>query len=132
MRTRHLRKSIVSTVVAALVASTAAFAAPDSTAQFHYYKVKSPVARGLQAHVVVDATPAGLCRITVSKGGIQMQAKRIDRWGLGLYPKRSKSVDDYRVAWTWRVPPKSTLGLWRVRVNCGRAGILQKTFTVIR
>lgn len=132
MRTTRVRRTIVATVAALLVASTAAFAAPGRAPGYHYYKVKSPVARGLQAHVVVQPAAAGLCRITVSKGGIQMRAKRIGRWGLGLYPKRSKPADDNRVAWTWKVPLKSALGMWRVRVSCGHAATLQKTFRVIR
>jgi len=131
MRIRRVRRLILSTLIAALVASTGAFAAAHSTANFHAY-VKSPVARGLQGHVVIQPGYAGLCRISVSKGGTQMRAKRVDRWRLGLYPKRSKDVNDYRVEWTWIVPPKTPLGLWNVRVNCGRAETLRKTFRVIR
>jgi hypothetical protein len=130
MRSSHLAELIVSAVLAALVAATATFAASNSTARFRYlyFKVKSPVARGELAHVVVQGR-TGLCRITVSKGGTQMQ--------LGprplvnpLRPKLSRRVDDNRVAWEWKVPTNTTIGLWRVRVNCGRAATLQGTFLV--
>lgn len=118
--------------IVALIVATTAFASPNSTTRFAYYTVKTPVERGLQAHVVVDAGPAGLCRITVSKDGIQMRAERVNRWHLGLYAKRSTQANDYRVAWTWIVGPDTRLGLWRVRVDCGQAGVLQKTFRVVR
>ena len=130
MRTRHLPELIVSAVIAALVAATATFAAPESTARSHdlYFKVKSPVARGQLAHVVVQGL-TGLCRITVSKGGTQMQLRASSRVN-PLRPKLSKALNDDRVAWQWWVPTNTQLGLWRVRVNCGRAATLHGTFLV--
>lgn len=130
MRSRRLPTSIVSVVIAALVASTAAFAAPDSATRYLYFHVKSPVARGQLAHVVVQG-PAGLCRITVSKGGAQMHLGPLPPLN-PLRPKRALPVNDNRVAWEWKVPTNTTLGLWRVRVNCGREKTLQQTFRVIR
>jgi hypothetical protein len=130
MRSRHLPELIVSAVIVALVASTATFAAPRSPARssYLYFKVKSPVARGQLAHVVVQGR-TGLCRITVSKEGIQVQLGPSPRVN-ALRPKLSKTVADNRVAWEWKVPTNTPLGLWRVRVNCGRAATLQGTFLV--
>src|SRR3954453_21804050 len=105
-------------VLCALVASTATFAQSG----YLSFKVKSPVARGQLAHVVEQGR-TGLCRITVSKGGDEMQLgpSRVNR----LRPKLSGAVDDNRVAWEWKVPTNTPLGLWRVRVTCGRAATLQ-------
>jgi hypothetical protein len=132
MRSRHLPESIVSAAVVALVASTAAFAAPHSTARssYFYFKVKSPVARGQLAHVVEQGRRTGLCRITVSKGGIQMQLGPSPRLN-PLRPKLSGPMTDGRVAWEWWVPTDTPLGLWRVRVDCGRAAPLYGTFVVL-
>jgi hypothetical protein len=130
MSSRHLRKLIVSAVLVALVASTVTVAAPQSPARSSYlnFGVKSPVPRGHLAHVVVQGR-TGLCRITVSKGGSQMQLGPIPRLN-PLRPKPSLTVNDNRVAWEWKVPTKTPLGLWRVRVTCGRAAALQGTFLV--
>ena len=130
MRSRHLPGLILSAVVVALVASTVTFAASHSRARssYLYFKVKSPVARGQLAHVVVQGR-TGLCRITVSKGGIQMQlgpSLRVNP----LRPKLSGAVNDNRVAWEWKLPSNTPLGIWRVRVNCGRAVTLPGTFLV--
>jgi hypothetical protein len=135
MRSRHLSALIASAVIAALVASTAAFATHDGAARsgYLYFHVKSPVVTGQLAHVVVQGR-TGLCRITVSKGGAQMRPK----WG-GLSPLTSANplapvpsiqVDDNRVAWQWTVPIKTPPGQWQVRVNCGRAATLQGTLLV--
>jgi hypothetical protein len=129
MRTGRLPSSIIAAVFAALVASTAAFAA-QSTVRYLYFHVKSPVPRGQLAHVVVQGL-TGLCRITVSKGGSQMQLRPLTRVN-PLAPKLSKRGDDNRVAWQWWVPTNTPLGQWRVRVNCGSAEPLQGTFSVIR
>jgi hypothetical protein len=128
----HLPELIVCAVIVALVASTATFAAPQSTARsgYLYFKVKSPVARGQLAHVVVQGRN-GLCRITVSKGGIQMQLGPPPRVN-PLGPKLSGAMNDTRVAWEWTVPTNTPLGLWRVQVNCGRAATLPGTFLVTR
>jgi hypothetical protein len=130
MRSRHLPESIVSAAVVALVASTAAFAAPHSTARssYFYFKVKSPVARGQLAHVVEQGR-TGLCKITVSKGGVEMQLGP-SRRANPLGPKLSGHSNDGRVAWEWRLPSTTPLGLWRVRISCGRAATLQGTFLV--
>jgi hypothetical protein len=114
----------------ALVASTATSAAPHSTARsgYLYFNVKSPVRRGQLAHVVVQGR-TGLCRITVSKAGIQMQVGPSLRVN-PLRPKLSGPVGDNRIAWEWWVPTTTPLGLWRVRVDCGRAATLQGTFLV--
>jgi hypothetical protein len=132
MRTRHLPELIVSAVIVALVASTATFAAADSAARSSYlnFKVKSPVARGELAHVVEQGR-TGLCRITVSKGGDEMQLGPSPRVN-PLRPKLSGAMNDGRVAWEWKLPTSTPLGLWRVRVNCGRAAPLQGTFFVTR
>lgn len=131
MRSRHLPELIVSAVVVALVASTVTFAASHSTARssYLYFKVKSPVARGQLAHVVRQG-PAGLCRITVSKGGVQMKLGPSPRVN-PLRPKLSGAMNDGRVAWEWWVPTNTPLGPWRVRVNCGRAAPLHGTFVVL-
>jgi len=130
MRSRHLPEVIVSAVIVALFASTAAVAAPRSAAGASYlhFKVKSPVARGQLAHVVLQGR-TGLCRITVSKEGIEMQLGRSPRVN-PLAPVLSKAADDNRVAWQWKVPTNTPLGLWRVRVSCGRTATLQGTFLV--
>jgi hypothetical protein len=116
----------------ALVASTATSAAPHSTAgsSYPFFKVKSPVARGQLAHVVEQGR-TGLCRITVSKAGIQMHLGPSPRVN-PLRAKLSGPGTDNRVAWEWWVPANTPIGLWRVRVNCGRAATLQGTFLVTR
>ena len=48
-----------------------------------------------------------------------------------LRPKLSGAGNDTRVAWQWWTPTNTPLGLWRVRVNCGRA-TLRGTFFVTR
>lgn len=111
---------------AALVASAATFATPNSTARAPSlsFGVKDYVPRGQLAHVVVGGL-TGLCRITVSKGGIPMQLgprPQVDP----LRPKLSEG----RVAWEWRVPTNTPAGLWRVRVKCGHAPTLRGTFVV--
>lgn len=96
--------------------------------RYLYFKVKSPVARGQLAHVVVQGR-TGLCRIIVSKRGTQMQLAHrtpVDP----LAPKLSKREDDNRVAWQWTVPTNAPLGQWQVRVTCGRAATLHGTFFV--
>jgi hypothetical protein len=117
--------------IAALTTATAAFGARNDTTYF-YFHATPVVARTQQEHVVLQPAPTGLCRITVSNGRIRMRAKRVDRWGLGLYPKRSLRVDDRRIAWTWTVEPTTPLGRWRIRIRCGSARPLQTEFRVIR
>jgi hypothetical protein len=128
VRRRHLPALIGSAVIAALVASTASFAAPGSTARLLYFKVKSPVARGELAHVVVQG-PSGLCGITVSKGTRDMRIRT--RTGRDpLAPVSTTEVGDNRVAWQWHLPTNTPLGQWQVRVKCGHAATLQGTFMV--
>jgi hypothetical protein len=131
MRRKRLHELIATAVLASLVASAAAFAAGDGTAQssrYLYFKVKSPVPRGQLAHVVVQG-PSGLCRITVSKGDTQMRLR--PRSGVDpLAAVSTKNVGDNRVAWQWRVPNNTALGQWQVRVTCGRAATLRGTFVV--
>ena len=132
MRTRHLPKLIVFAVIVGLVASTAMFAAPDSEAQssYVYFAVKPLVGRGQLAHVVEQGR-TGLCRITVTHRGAEMRLGPSPRAN-PLRPKVAGPMTDGRVAWEWRVPIKTPVGLWRVRVNCGRAAPLQGTFLVTR
>src|SRR5690349_1462470 len=116
MRSRHLPDLIVSAVIVALVASTATLAATHRAARssYHYFHVKSPVVRGELAHVVVQGHP-GLCRITVSRGGIRMRpSTRVNP----LRPELANARDDGRVAWQWWTPTSTPLGRWQVRVNC--------------
>jgi hypothetical protein len=128
MRSGRLRKAVVAAVSGALVASPAAIAA-DSAAAALYFNVKSPVTRGELAHVVVQGL-TGLCRISVSRGGSPMRIRPLTK--NPLRPKLSSGANDERVAWQWRVPTSTPLGLWQVRVNCGRAATLHKTFSVTR
>ena len=131
MRRRHLPELIVCAVVVVLVGSTTTFAASHGTTRssFLSFGVKSPVPRGQLGHVFVQGRP-GLCRITVSKGRIQMQpATRVNP----LRPKlASNALNDTRVAWQWWTRTNTPLGRWRVRVNCGRSATLQGTFLVTR
>jgi hypothetical protein len=115
--------------IAVLTTATAAFGAPNETAPLVFY-AKPVVARGEQAHVVLQPAHAGLCKITVSNGRTRMRAKRVDRYGLGLNSKRPGG--DNRIAWTWIVEPKTPLGRWRIRIRCGSAHPLQTEFRVVR
>lgn len=109
-------------VAVAIVSNAAARSRPV------YFKVKSPVARGQLAHVVVDGG-TGLCRITVSQKGTEMQPG--GRAGVNaLAPKRSNRSDDNRVAWEWHVSINAPLGRWSVRVTCGSAAPLKGAFFV--
>lgn len=117
--------------IAALATATAAFGAANGTA-YLYLHATPVVARTQQEHVVLQPAPTGLCRITVFNGRTRMRAKRVDRWGLGLYPKRSLRVDDNRIAWTWTVEARTALGRWRIRIRCGSARPVQTEFRVIR
>lgn len=110
-------------VVVAIVGNAVA------ASRYLYFKVKSPVARGQLAHVVVQGR-TGLCRIAVFKNGIQMQLGH--RTVNPLARRLSKPEDDHRVAWQWHVPTNTALGRWRVRVTCGDAAPLQGTFAVTR
>jgi len=128
MSARKMLRVGIAVVAASLALSAGTFAAP-STARYLYFNVKSPVARGQLAHVVVQGR-TGLCRISVSKGGTQMQYDASLRVN-PLRPKLSSDrLNDTRVAWQWHVPTNTPLGLWRVRVKCGHAATLHGTFLV--
>jgi len=128
VRSGELPALIASAVIAALVASGAAFATPGTTARSSYFRVGPSVARGELAHVVVQG-PSGLCRITVSKGGTQMRI-RTPSGRDPLAPVSTTQVGDNRVAWQWHVPTNTPLGRWQVRVKCGDAATLRGTFVV--
>jgi hypothetical protein len=67
--------------IAALVASTAAFAAPNATARARLVYVTSPVSPGAHAILVARVVPARRCTITVYYMSGPSHAQ-------GLYPKR--------------------------------------------
>jgi len=126
------RMALISAAMVALVTATVAIAAPNRPASTPTFRVKPLVVRGLQAHLAAEiGTPAKPCGITVFKRSPyrRMRAKRVDRWGLGLYPKRPS---DGRVAWTWIVGTSTPLGRWWIRVSCGRSVSFLTSFKVIR
>jgi hypothetical protein len=118
--------------VAALVAATSAFGASSRTALTPTFRVKPLVVRGEQAHLAAEVgTPARPCGIAVFKRSpyVRMRPRLVNRWGLGLYPKRPS---DGRVAWTWIVGTSTQLGRWWIHVSCGRAISFRTSFKVIR
>jgi hypothetical protein len=108
--------------IAALVASTAAFAAPNATATARLVSVTSPVKKNADATLVAHAVAARRCRITVHYKSGPSVAR-------GLNPKRPVQG---RVSWTWMVGGNTTLGRWPITVNCGTAGSFRTHFRVIR
>lgn len=109
-------------VAVALVANAVA------GSRYLHFHVKSPVPRGALADVVVQG-PAGLCRITVSKGGAHMSIRT--RSGRDpLAPISTAQAPDGRVAWQWHVPTDTPLGVWQVGVSCGRSAPLHGTMLV--
>jgi hypothetical protein len=108
--------------VAALVAATAAFAAPNTTSKARLVSVTSPVRRNAYATLVAHVVPARRCRITVHYLSGPSVAQ-------GLYPKRPRHG---RVSWSWMVGGNTTLGRWPITVNCGTAGSFRTHFRVIR
>jgi micrococcal nuclease len=106
--------------VAALVATTAAFAAPSATARARLVRVTSPISPGSDATLVAQVRPARRCRITVYyKSGPSVAQ--------GLYPKRPHNG---RVSWTWMVGTNTTPGRWPIQVSCGSAGSFRTSFKV--
>ena len=115
-------KRLLSSVagIGALVAATAAFAAPTTTATARLVKVTSPVSPGSYATLVAHVVPARRCTITVLYMSGSSHAS-------GLYPKRPRNG---RVSWTWMVGTNTTPGRWPIYVSCGSAGIFQTHFRV--
>lgn len=115
-------------VFSTLAVAFAIVGAAVAGSRYLYFKVKSPVARGQLAHVVVQG-PSGFCRITISKGGAHMRIRT--RTGRDpLAPVSTTQVADNRVAWQWHVPPNTPLGQWQVRVICGSGATLHGAFVV--
>jgi hypothetical protein len=106
--------------IAALVASTAAFAAPNATATARLVKVTSPVSPGADATLVARVHPARRCTIAVYYKSGRSVAQ-------GLYPKRPRNG---RVSWTWMVGTNTTAGRWPIQVRCGSAGSFRTHFRV--
>jgi hypothetical protein len=105
---------------AALVAATAAFAAPNTTATARLVSVTSPVSPGSYAKLVAHVVPRRRCTITVVYMSGSSHAS-------GLYPKRPRHG---RVSWTWMVGTNTTAGRWPIYVDCGSAGIFRTHFRV--
>ena len=108
--------------IAALVASTAAFAAPNATATARLVSVTSPVAHNADATLVAHVVPARRCKIAVLYKNGPSHAQ-------GLSPK---SPVRGRVSWTWVVGGNTTLGKWPIQVNCGSAGSFRTHLKVVR
>jgi len=106
--------------IAALVASTAAFAAPNTTMSTRLVSVTSPVARNAHATLVAHVAPAQRCKIAVLYESGPSHAQ-------GLNAKRPVHG---RVSWTWMVGGNTTLGRWPITVNCGSAGSFRTHFRV--
>jgi len=106
--------------MAALVASTAAFAAPNGTARARLVSVTSPVSPGAHATLVAQVVPAERCTITVYYKSGPSHAQ-------GLYPKRPVRG---RVSWTWMVGTNTTAGRWPIQVSCGSASSFRTSFKV--
>jgi hypothetical protein len=107
--------------IAALVASTAAFATPNAATTARLVSVTSPVARNELATLVAHVVPARRCTIKVLYKSGPSQAA-------GLNPKRPVHG---HVSWTWKVGGNTTLGRWPITVKCGTTGSLRTHFTVI-
>jgi hypothetical protein len=106
----------------ALVVTSAAFAAPSSTATARLVHVTSPVSPGAHATLVAHVVPAHRCTITVYYKSGRSVAQ-------GLYSKRSRNG---RVSWTWMVGTNTTAGRWPIKVSCGSAGSFRTSFRVAR
>jgi hypothetical protein len=108
--------------IVALVASTAAFAAPNAATTARLVSVTSPVARNAHATLVAHVVPARRCTIAVLYKSGPSHAQ-------GLNPKGPVRG---RVSWTWMVWGNTTLGRWPIQVSCGSAGSFRTHFNVIR
>jgi hypothetical protein len=115
-----------------MVFVTTAFAATKETTPAKFVVIKSPVIRGLQAHLVANVGAAKRCEIVVFKRNpyVQMRSKR-NRWGFGLYPKHPDNADGGRIAWEWKVGSHTRLGRWWVHVSCGPAVSIRTSFRVV-
>ena len=133
MGSRRIRISIGLLAISTLAAATSAFAAARSESSARLVTLKSPVVRGEQGHLVAYVDPGLLCGMTVFKSHpyLRMRPKRVDRWGLGLYPKHS-DTDNGRIAWTWVVGGDTPLGSWRANVRCGHTTVIRTSFRLIR
>jgi hypothetical protein len=115
-------KPLLSSVVgiAALAATTVAFAATSAIPTARLVRVTSPVSPGSYATLVALVVPSRRCRITVYyKSGPSVAQ--------GLYPKRPRNR---RVSWTWMVGTNTTAGRWPIQVSCGSAGSFRTSFRV--
>jgi hypothetical protein len=106
--------------MAALVAATAVFAAPNTTATARLVYVTSPVSPGAHATLVARVRPARLCTIRVYYKATVSHAR-------GLNAKRPVHG---RVSWTWMVGTERTAGRWPIYVSCGSAGSFLTHFRV--
>jgi hypothetical protein len=113
-------------VLAALGSAAQVRAAPDNTGEIplRLIKVRSPVARGDQGHLVAVLFPSRpRCTISVDDENGRTHAT-------GLKPARPAVGG--RLAWTWKVGPHATLGRWPILVDCGTVGSLRTQFRVVR
>jgi micrococcal nuclease len=106
--------------IAALVAASAVFAAPNAATTARLVSVTSPVSPGSYATLVARVRPARRCTITVLYMSGSSHAS-------GLYPKRPSHG---RVSWTWMVGTNTTAGRWPIYVDCGSAGMFRTHFRV--
>lgn len=79
-----------------------------------FLSIRSPVPRGGQGAVTIQTTPRTPCTITVFYRSGPSRAS-------GLEPKLADASG--RAVWTWKVGTRTTPGVWRIRVECGRADI---------
>lgn len=106
--------------MAALLTTSAAWAASSATETARLVRVTSPVLPGADATLVARVSPARRCTITVYyKSGPSVAQ--------GLYPKRPRNG---RVSWTWMVGTNTTAGSWPIQVRCGSAGSFRTHFRV--
>ena len=108
--------------IAALLTTTAAFAAHNTGATVRLVHVTSPVKPGGDATLTAHVLPAKRCTITVHYKSGPSVAR-------GLHPKRPVNG---HVSWTWMVGTNTTQGRWPISVNCGTAGSFRTSFKVVR
>jgi hypothetical protein len=121
---RHVVCSVVGVVV--LICAASAFAARDATGTVRLVKVKSPVARGKNGHVVAtvySGSPSCSIRVTYKSGPAQAK---------GLSPERADPSTGGRLVWTWKVGTKTRPGRSSIRISCGSAGSFRTHFMVVR
>lgn len=106
--------------IAALVASTAVFAASNAEATVRLVYVTSPVSPGAHAILVARVQPAQYCTIAVYYSSGRSHAR-------GLDLKRPRNG---RVSWTWMVGTNTKPGWWPILVSCGSAGSFHTHFRV--